>query len=362
MFMRGGEVCCLKRDDNALTAVIEFLSAFALFLMILTAFLSLAQLQMGSNDPNVDRIDRFAVQGLDRLTSDGGWFVPMGASGLDYANSTSEWHLLDAVELDNVRVQTGLVKDGVLDQQRIEALRNVSEEHMALGLGIDIGYTLFLSIEVIESNTSSRIGEKLFSGGTDRSTAASSSTANRQFAQDGELLQVVLEVHKGGRKNNDLYLTEIMIRPISSGPEWIEIYNPNDFALALRGWSLNHTSSSSANNLLFKEGVITGHSTLLLTGDASSQASGNASQVLDLSQNSFLGVGSINLLTDGRGVLSLRYTQVDEAYPYDRMSVEWGGSTGLFTSLGQSLGAERNSSGFGVTWSTQQTPTPGDYP
>ena len=166
MFMRGGEVCCLKRDDNALTAVIEFLSAFALFLMILTAFLSLAQLQMGSNDPNVDRIDRFAVQGLDRLTSDGGWFVPMGASGLDYANSTSEWHLLDAVELDNGRVQTGLVKDGVLDQQRIEALRNVSEEHMALGLGIDIGYTLFLSIEVIESNTSSRIGEKLFSGGT----------------------------------------------------------------------------------------------------------------------------------------------------------------------------------------------------
>ena len=360
--MRGDGVCCLKRDDNALTAVIEFLSAFALFLMILTAFLSLAQLQMGSNDPNVDRIDRFAVQGLDRLTSDGGWFVPMGASGLDYANSTSEWHLLDAVELDNGRVQTGLVKDGVLDQQRIEALRNVSEEHMALGLGIDIGYTLFLSIEVIESNTSSRIGEKLFSGGTDRSTAASSSTANRQFAQDGELLQVVLEVHKGGRKNNDLYLTEIMIRPISSGPEWIEIYNPNDFALALRGWSLNHTSSSSANNLLFKEGVITGHSTLLLTGDASSQASGNASQVLDLSQNSFLGVGSINLLTDGRGVLSLRYTQVDEAYPYDRMSVEWGGSTGLFTSLGQSLGAERNSSGFGVTWSTQQTPTPGDYP
>ena len=359
--MRGGGVCCLKRDDNALTAVIEFLSAFALFLMILTAFLSLAQLQMGSNDPNVDRIDRSAVQGLDRLTSDEGWFVPMGTGGLDYANSTSEWHLLDAVELDNGRVQTGLVKDGILDHQRIEALRNVSEENMALGLGLDVGYTLFLSIEIIESNTSSRVGVKLFSGGTDRSTASSSSTANRQFAQDGELLQVVLEVHKGGNKNNDLYLTEIMIRPISSGPEWIEIYNPNDFALALRGWSLNHTFSSSGTNLLVKEGVISGHSVLLLTGDASSQASGNASQVLDLSQDSFLGVGSINLLTDGRGTLSLRYTQLDEAQPYDIMSVKWGGDTGLFTSLGQSLGAERNPSGSGANWSTQQTPTPGDY-
>ena len=43
-----------ERDEGALTAVIEFLSAFTLFLMISTAFLSLAQLQMGSNDPAVD--------------------------------------------------------------------------------------------------------------------------------------------------------------------------------------------------------------------------------------------------------------------------------------------------------------------
>ena len=58
-----------ERDEGGLTAVIEFLSAFTLFLMILTAFLSLAQLQMGSNDPGVDRLDRAASLGLDRLTS-----------------------------------------------------------------------------------------------------------------------------------------------------------------------------------------------------------------------------------------------------------------------------------------------------
>ena len=42
---------------------------------------------MGSNDPEVDRLDRAAAQGLDRLTSGEGWFVPMGAD-LDYANAT----------------------------------------------------------------------------------------------------------------------------------------------------------------------------------------------------------------------------------------------------------------------------------
>ena len=361
MFMRDGRVCSLKRDDNALTAVIEFLSAFTLFLMILTAFLSLAQLQMGSNDPNVDRIDRSAVQGLDRLTSDEGWFVPMGTEGLDYANSTSEWHLNDAVQLDNGRVQTGLVKNGVLDQQRIAALHNVSEENMALGLGLDEGYSLFLSIEVIESQNASRIGFELFSGGTQRSSASASSNAHRQFSQDGEILQVIFEVHKGGKKNNDLHMTEIMIRPSASGPEWIEIYNPNDFALSLRGWSLNHTTSSSANNLLLKEGVISGHSVILLTGDSLSQDPGNASQVIDLSQESFLGVGSINLLKDGSGTLSLRYTQIYEAQPYDIMSVDWGGESGLFTSLGQSLSATRTLDGVGVDWTVEQNPTPGDY-
>ena len=104
---------------------------------------------------------------------------------------------------------------------------------------------------------------------------------------------------------------------MSFGPEWIEIYNPNDFALSLRGWSFNHTSSDGANNLLFREGVISGKSTVLFTGDSTSQVAGNASQIIDLSQDSFLGVGSINLLNDGRGVLTLRYTQIDEARPYE---------------------------------------------
>ena len=42
----------LKNSDEGLVAVIEFLTAFALFLIILTAFMSLAQLRLGSNDPN----------------------------------------------------------------------------------------------------------------------------------------------------------------------------------------------------------------------------------------------------------------------------------------------------------------------
>ena len=241
--MRSGGVRSLERDETALTAVIEFLSAFALFLMILTAFLALAQLQMGSNDPAVDRLDRSAVQGLDRLTSDAGWFVPANSTGMDYANATADWHTKSAVELNDGRIQAGLVTNGTLDLQKIRAIQNLTEGNMIDGLGLDEGFSLHLTIEVVSSNNSTRIGLMLFDGGTERKTASASSTANRQFIQEGETWQVVLEVHRGGRLNNDLHITEVMTRPANGGPEWIEIYNPNDFAIALRGWSLNHTSS-----------------------------------------------------------------------------------------------------------------------
>ena len=54
-----------------MVAVVEFLSAFTLFLMILTAFMSLAQLELGSNDPYTDMVDKAAIDGLERLTNRG---------------------------------------------------------------------------------------------------------------------------------------------------------------------------------------------------------------------------------------------------------------------------------------------------
>ena len=348
-----------ERDEGALTAVIEFLSAFTLFLMILTAFLSLAQLQMGSNDPDVDRLDRAASLGLDRLTSGEGWFVPM-SEGLDYTNSTAQWHLASAEDLQDGRVQPGLMLNHRLDMNRIQALHNVTEDGMADGLGLDDDMSLHLSIRVVSSEHTNRTGASLFNGGTERGTAPSSSTAYRSFQQDGELIRVVLEVHDGGRKNNVLHITEVMVRPSSAGPEWIEVSNPNDFAIALKGWSFNHTSGSTASNLLLQSGVVSGQSLSLLTGDPSSQVVGNATHVIDLGALGFLGVGQLNGLSDGRGTLSLRYTQLDEITPADVVRVEWGGDTQLFMVTGQSLvwdGSDRFSA---AAWALEDTPTPGE--
>jgi len=350
----------LVRDERGLTAVIEFLSAFTLFLMILTAFLSLAQLQMGSNDPATDRLDRAAAMGLDRLTSGEGWFVPAQDGVLDYANSTSEWHLEDASTLSQGRVQPGLLTDHRLDASKILALHEITEDGMAAGIGLGEEMSLYLSIKVTESENATREGTVLFNGGTQRGTASSSSTAYRSFQQGGELIQIVLEVHDGGRKNNPLHLNEVVARPSSNGPEWIEISNPNDFAIGLRGWSLNHTSGSTSTNILLQSGVLSGKSLALFTGDPNSQSIGNASQVIDLGQYAFLGVGQIDALADGRGVLSLRYTQLDETRAVEITRVEWGGDTGLFLVTGQSLQWDGTSMTAPSAWSIADTPTPGE--
>ena len=63
-------------------------------------------------------------------------------------------------------------------------------------------------------------------------------------------------LHDGGRKSNALYITEIGPRSVSGSAEWIEIYNPNDFAIDLNGWSFQHTSPSVNSNIFKARSII----------------------------------------------------------------------------------------------------------
>ena len=351
----------LQREESAMTAVIEFLSAFTLFLMILTAFLSLAQLEMGSNDTSVDRLDRAAAQGLDRITSDGGWFVPMQVDGsLDYGNSTSEWHTLSLSELNDGIVLAGLMNQNSLDFDRIVALSNVTEDSFARGLGFNDRYSVNLEIKITESDNVERIDLVLFAGGTERGTAKASSSSFKELQVGDEKLQIILEVHNGGRKANNLVITEISPRSVSGAPEWIELYNPNNFAIDLNGWSLTHQSSDGNTNLLLRQGVVAGNSVNLLSGDVNSQVDGGADQVIDLGSEGFLGVGQINLLNDGGGVVILSYTQLSEFQPIEVMRVEWGGDTGYLLTPSQTLEyVTNNFPPEQQDWAVSNNPSPG---
>lgn len=345
-------------DEEGVVAVVEFLSAFTLFLMILTAFMSLAQLELGTNDPYSDLIDRSAVDGLDRLTNGEGWFVPYNDGVRDQANSTEDWHQISVVDLYEGVLQPGIVSNGVLDLERVEALSNVSIEAMTGGLGLSDDLQVRLLIQVESSNESERVGEVLFDGGSDRSTASTSSVASRSFISGNEVISVSLEVHDGGKAPKVLRITEVSPRPSGGSPEWIEVQNYNGFALSLKGWSFERSGTAGSSDYLYKEGVVPGGGLVLFSGDPASQARGNASVVYDLGSTGFLGVGSVSGLDDNSGRLRLLFAEEDEGEGTQICRIDWNPATGILqdNTLIWNGGPPNQAN----SWNLSDSPTPGD--
>lgn len=359
-FMQGAQHSrkCPGNGDEAVVAVVEFLSAFTLFLMILTAFMSLAQLELGSNDPYTDLVDRSAVDGLDRLTNGEGWYVPYVDGVRDQANATSDWHVIPVNELYEGVLQPGIIKEGLLDLERVAALSNVSIEAVTSGLGLADDLQVRLLIQVGSSSNSSRDGLVLFEGGSDRSTASTSSVASRTFISDNDVISVSLEVHDGGKSPKVLRITEMSPRPSDGGPEWIEVENKNGFALSLKGWSFERSGSSGSSDYLYKDGVIPGGGLALFSGDPASQIIGNASVVYDLGISGFLGVGSINGLDDNTGRLRMLFAEEGESAVSEVCKIEWDPSSGILsnnTIVWNGGGPTQSTS-----WDVSQFPTPGE--
>lgn len=345
-------------DESGLTAVIEFLSSFILFLMIVATYLSLTQMNLGANEPDLDRLDRSAVEGLQRLTDDPGLFVPWQDGIRDLGNATSDWHLNNASSLIAGDVLPGLVDDkGHLSQEKISALVNISEGQFARGIGLDESYQFRLTIRVIDSDDTSRIDTLLFDDGTPRTAAKDSSTTSRVFVLGEELVRVTLEVHDGAKHFPSLSLTEFQTRPTLGQPEWIEMYNPNGFAVNMSGWGLMRATGASSASVLFETGVLPGGGIGLYTGWEDLQDSGNASFVVDLSESGMLGVGTQDGLGDVAGTLTVTYadttTTATEVY-----SVSWNPTWRI--GVGDSivfLGGSHSDIG---NWNLSSTPSPGD--
>ncbi len=353
------DVSGLRRDRNGMTAVIEFLSAFTLFLMILTAFLALAQMQMGSNDPYLDRLDRSAVLGLDRLVADEGWFVPIVDGETDVENGTQAWHHQSAEVLFEGRVRAGLVVDGKLDPNRLAALPNVTEIGFAEGLGLDASFDVHLRIDRLDVDGATV--ETVFEGGTTRIGAETSSRAMRLVVGEDALYRVSLEVHDGGRASSVLQVTEVQPHPDSGGPEWFEMHNPEGFAVRLLGWSFHIEDNRDTTSHLMLDGLISGGGVAVFTGDANTQPTGNATQVFDLGVVGLLGVGQIDVIPDDKGQLRVDYTDPTTSLPATRQTVQWGGDTGLLLGSGDGLGWNGTDIKDMSNWAVSSTPSPGDW-
>ena len=314
-----------SRDENAMTAVIEFLSAFILFLMLVTAFLSLAQLQLGPNTPDIDRLERSAVEAMDKLTGSEGYHIPFEDGIKDVGNATTEWHLLPPEELNSGALIPGLLSErGRLSTLKVDSLKLLTEDTFSKGLGLNDEYDVRLLVRIENSPEPSRVGELLFDDGTFRNSSFSSVSISRTLHMAEEVVLVSLEVHLGAGFTDRLLMSEIMINPSSGGPEWIELYNPDQFAVNLSGWSISKITNGvvSAHELI-TYGVVPGESYLLLSGNPSIQPNLGASLVIDLGSSGVLGSGLIDSIQAEGGHISFQYAEFNSALTYDLINFLW---------------------------------------
>ena len=354
-------LACSKRDDeNAMTAVIEFLTAFVLFLMIVTAFLSLAQLTLGPYDSTTDRLDAAAVSGLSRLTDSPGRFTPVEDGDRDISNSTENWHRIPAQQLAEGDLLPGLLsKNGSMDIERLVALANVTEYQLAEGLGLDNHVNLRLLIKIIESSNPLRVDLVLFDDGTSREMAKDSATASRTFTMEDEIVRVTLEVHDGVKGFTKIEISEFLPRTLNGEPEWIELYNPNGFAVEMIGWGLERaTPGFGSSSVLFEEGTLPGGSRAILTGDENQQETGNATWVIDMSSEGLLGFGAIEGLGDHTGRLQLTHASKSTAIETMVMEMEWDQTWNLTS--GHSLNWNGGDPMEENSWNITAVTTPGD--
>ena len=349
----------VKVDEAAMTAVIEYLSAFILFLMLVTAFLSLAQIRLGPNQPEIDLLESSAVLGVGLLTGSEGIHIPFVNGSKDNANSTSDWHLRSADELNDGILLPGLLQErGRLSELRVSALKNITEQNFRAGLGMPNEYSVRLMIRVETSTNSSRLGMLLFDDGTKRTNADQSVSVSRTMRMGAETVLISLEVHRGAGFTDRLEMHEIMIEPAGGGSEWFELYNPDQFATNLSGWGVVRLSGGVvAAQILLASGVAPGGTHILLTGNPAIQTDLGASVVIDLGPSGVLGSGGIDALAIDQGELILQFAEFNSALTYDILSFKWDASWNVVSDYSlQWQGGDLHNS---TNWLAVQGGTPG---
>ena len=327
--------------------------------MLVTAFLSLAQLQLGPNTPDIDRLERSAVEAMDKLTGSEGYHIPLENGIKDIDNATVDWHLLTPEELNSGALIPGLLSErGRLSILKVTSLKSLTEDTFSKGLGLNEDYDVRLLVRVESSPNASRVGELLFDDGTHRNSSFSSVSISRTMHMADEVVLVSLEVHIGAGFTDRLFMTEIMIDPSSGGPEWIELQNQDQFAVNLSGWSVSRITNGvvSAHELI-TSGVVPGESFLLLSGNPSIQENLGNGLIIDLGISGVLGSGQINLLESSGGQILFQYAEYNSALTYNLIDFKWDSTWNI--NNGFSLVWNNNDFSNSSNWIPLEEGTPG---
>ena len=235
MALQGGTIFMKRRDEDGVTHIIEFTLALTVFLLMLQAFTTTMDYRLGIDlDKHSNRISESKIA-LNQLVSSTG-----------NVNNETEWNEFEyGVGDTQIRhdFEVGILNEnGNIDVEKCLALAKLPR----LFLEEKLGVTENLEITI----TSLVDGEEIIRWGSDSNDAyASASSYKFVILEEDENTfpgRIEVTVFKGPIGKDEIVITEIMYAPENDydNYEWIEIYNPTNYALELNEFKISDRNES----------------------------------------------------------------------------------------------------------------------
>ena len=225
----------LHRDENGVTHVIEFTIALTVFVLLVQAFTSSMNYRIGIDLDNNDERVVMAREVLYELTGSEGKIGDV-TNWEDFEFGVGTTQLKDGATV-------GLLNsDGELDKDKCNALQKFPYTPLRNELEV----TQHLRIEVHTLVPDETVC--LWGGDSSNATISVKSEKYMLYNDGTNTLPAILTVtvFEGANPSSKIYMTEIMYNPTDNGNqyEWVEVYNPNPFAIYITSWTIKDLEDS----------------------------------------------------------------------------------------------------------------------
>ena len=228
----------MRKDNRGISRIVEFVIMFTVFIVIVTAFYSLANIWL--RPPIVDYNQEEAMRISEVLINNPGC--------MDSNNSKTNWedypaYYKDAPNIDTNMTSLGFAKNknsyGVLSMSKILGMGKITYSKARKMLALSPGQNFNISFQITGNET------KTF-WGADYSNAKNVGIYKRIVAVYNPInnsytsAKLTICIFDGGFYDESIKINEIMYDPLTAEPqnEWVELYNPTSMAIDMYWWSI----------------------------------------------------------------------------------------------------------------------------
>ncbi|MDI6916357.1 MAG: lamin tail domain-containing protein [Thermoplasmatales archaeon] len=230
----------MRRDKKGISRIVEFVIMFTVFIVIVTAFYSLANIWL--RPPIVDYAQEEAMRVSEVLINNPGYMDDGG----------TDWEEYNATKINSNLKSLGFAVDntsyGVLSMKKITAMRNLTYEKakraMALEhLNFNITFRYFNGSIMLSNKTDNKT-TLTFGANFGYNATVSWKRIVNIVDLDGKYENATLTVYlsKKGRFEERVVINEIMYHPPSpmvyTRNEWVELYNVANMAVDVDKWTI----------------------------------------------------------------------------------------------------------------------------